>query len=751
MKFLKHISDKKILIPAILSVFVMFLASTHITHASFFGLDDITGGFVSGLAWIASTLIAGILGIVVAVEMWFVAIVLNINDGVFQSTFVQTGFSISLSVANLAFVLGIIVIAIATILRNESYGIKKLLWKLVVAAILVNFGLVIAAPIFGLGNSLTHYFLNCIDPTGGGCTASSSGFDSYSKFATSFAGTFQPQDNFTTVNTAAATAGNSAGVSAATGAFSALGTVFGKTFVPIFGVFATVVNLVIIIAVLLAFILLLLIRYLYIAILAILMPFAWASWVFPGFKTHWDSWWNQFIRWTFFSPVVIFFIYLAMLLMQPSASGGMDFTPYFSSSTALGGAFAPLSALLGSLFTPIIEASLREIIFAGLIVGGMIAANSMGIKMAGTAVGVMKQGGAAVGNWSKKQGVKGARRGWQAAGGQNLTRRLQSGQIGKFANVPGAKRLASLAGRGLSSIQTNQALVEASQKNVPKGKEEVLANLSGSMNKQDTFAHLAAAIKGGYLTEETMVNGKKARDIVDDKDAIQRYGQGGLAADADDLFLSNTDIRNCQRALKDYSAALEKGVSQVEAQKLLQVPVSAKDGIKDSNGNVIQGHKQGDLVDATTLLRESMDELILTKKKGDLAKVNMKDVFGKKTTPEDIDIQNVRLGSIARQTPEVLPTIMNKLRGSELKNIQTIYPKIVDAQTIWVGGQIEKIANRSDIDDEQKAAEISRLGLDRAQKNLEGAAEKFEKVLVNNSTFVSFTDPAGGSAPEPTK
>jgi hypothetical protein len=405
MKFLKNIINKKLLFSAIAGIFLLFLASTQITHADgIFSLTDITGGFVSTLAWIASTLISAILGIVVVVEAWLISVVLNINDGIFQSTFVQTGFSISLSIANLAFVLGIIIIAIATILRNDSYGIKRILWKLVVAAILVNFGLVIAAPIFGLGNSLSHYFLNCINPAAGGCTSNSSGLASYGTFATSFAGAFQPQDNFTLQSsTAALSSASSTLQGTATGAFSAIGATFGKTFVPVFGIGFTVVNLTLIIIILLAFIVLLLIRYLYIVILVILMPFAWAAWAFPSFSKHWDKWWNEFIRWTFFSPIVLFFIYLAMLMMAgQGAPGGMNFTQYQT-----GGIFGPLSGFLGNMFTPIIEATLREIIFGGLIIGGMIAANSMGIKLAGNVVNGVKAGAKAGGLWVAKRGARG--------------------------------------------------------------------------------------------------------------------------------------------------------------------------------------------------------------------------------------------------------------------------------------------------------------------------------------------------------
>ena len=122
---------------------------------------------IGKIAFGVSYMIAWIAGVAISIETWLVGVMLGINTGVFQSQIVQKGFGVTLSIANLGFVLGIIVIALATILHRETYGWKKLLWKLVFAAILVNFSLVIAAPIFGIGNSFTQYFLNCVDPSVG--------------------------------------------------------------------------------------------------------------------------------------------------------------------------------------------------------------------------------------------------------------------------------------------------------------------------------------------------------------------------------------------------------------------------------------------------------------------------------------------------------------------------------------------------------------------------------------------------------
>jgi hypothetical protein len=418
MKFLKKTLrlNGKGITAAITAIFVVFLASTHVTHAGVFSwiigstmtLAGLGSGFVGFIAFAISYLIAAIVGIFIAIEAWLIGVVLSMNAGVLQSTMVQTGFSVSLSLVNLVFVLGIIVIALATILRNQSYGIKSLLWKLVVMAILVNFGLVIMAPILGFGNSLTQYFVNCIDPSSGGCNGAGSGASSFNNFATQFAGSFKPESSMMIFSVATSTLSNVNSVQQqnTSGAFSALGTSLGEMIIPVLGIGFAAINLILIAVILAVFIVLLIIRYVYIAILAILLPFAWASWVFPSFQKHWSSWWNNFIRWTFFPPIVIFFIYLALITMNPGGTAvgqSMNIAQYTSSSNAIWGS---ISGFLTGTFSPLVQAFLQEIILASLIIGGMIAANSLGIKLAGNVVNGVKAGAKAGTTWAAKRGIR---------------------------------------------------------------------------------------------------------------------------------------------------------------------------------------------------------------------------------------------------------------------------------------------------------------------------------------------------------
>ncbi len=482
-------------------------------------LGDVTSGFVTTLAFLAIYDMAVVVGVIVALEAWLIGVILNINDGIFQTVFVQSGFSIALSIANLAFVLGIIVIAIATIIRNESYGVKKLLWKLVVAAVLVNFGLVIAAPIFGLSNSFSHYFVNCINPAGGGCSQSFNGFESWDNFATTFAGSFQPQNSFSFVTGGSVNNKtdilSSKGLNSLSGALAATGANDGKELVALMGVLFGATNLLLIVLVLGGLLVLLFIRYIYIAILAILMPFAWASWVFPIFGNHWKKWWSKFLQWSFFAPIALFFIYLSMLLMQVSNGttgvGSLDLKQYNN-----GGIFTALSGFFAGALSQLLPAILQELIFAGLIIGGLFAANSMGIKGASAVTGAITSAGNGVKTWAGKKSK-------QAAGRmvpKDVKNKLQSGG---YRFIP--QRLQVATGVGLGNLEragrgdtvAAQAKYAENLAKDPAALARALAQKSGTLGR------------GAMSHEEQMaVLDKLSKDENLRKDVVKAAGVGSL-------------------------------------------------------------------------------------------------------------------------------------------------------------------------------------------------------------------------------
>lgn len=367
--------------------------------------DWISGKAIGGAAWFANLIIGFFAGIAFSLAGALVNWTIGINASVIGQPVVTIGWNIILQFANLGFVLAIIVIAFATILRLESYGMKKTLGKLVAAALLVNFSLVIAGIPLSVANVITKMFQDKaqLGPV---------------EAATTFANAFKIQkfmavgktDEVTTVcdwSTVAAV--NEAGVfdtgadtsssgdctqsnqgdkSADGGAvcecmtyspkseemFKGISGIGKAMFVGLASILFTTVFTIIAAISLFALAIMLLIRFIYLGILLVLSPIVWLCWIFPNTQEHWKKWWNEFIRWTFFAPAVMFFLYLAV-----QATKGMGVLTFKS------GVDSGLeAALLQSGVTGLVG---NMIMIIGFLIGGLFAANHLGITFAKTAYG----------------------------------------------------------------------------------------------------------------------------------------------------------------------------------------------------------------------------------------------------------------------------------------------------------------------------------------------------------------------------
>ena len=369
---------------------------------------------VLGISW----LIQSILNLFVMLFFWLAKLALQFNEGVQNSPAVQSGFSVTSSVANLGFVMGIIVIALATILRRETYGIKQILWKLVFAAILVNFSLVICGVILNFSDSFTKYFIKTASPSG-----------DFVGFTNALVTAFAPQSLLQPPVGADSVANEplpdcakdpkSTGCSSwqiwkyQTGVFlggaakdvAGLFTSDWRNFLQtvLAAVFTIVFSLLMVITAA-ALAVLLLIRYVYISILLIIAPLAWLMWVFPHFSDLFSKWWNNFLRWAFFPPLTMFFVYLALI----TASHRTDYL-LARSAPGSGTNQAETALVSATNLNPNVLASAAQmVVVLGLLLGGLFAANKLSIKGADVAMGVAKGGGKAFGGWVAKTGARGA-------------------------------------------------------------------------------------------------------------------------------------------------------------------------------------------------------------------------------------------------------------------------------------------------------------------------------------------------------
>jgi hypothetical protein len=383
--------------------------------------------------------LGGLLGIIITLAAKLLILVsalidfsLAIGKEVIQLPIVQEGFKTTLNFANLGFVLAIIIIAFATIFRLESYAMKKTLWKLIVAALLVNFSLVIAGAFINISNIMTDFFQ----------------LKDSESLSMALGGILNPQQ-------LAQVKGKDSWLEKLK---AIMEDPFAFAFKYIAGLFFVIIFTIIIILTFLALALMLLIRAIYLSILLIIMPLAWLAWIFPGTQAHWQKWWQQFIRWIIFAPAMLFFIFIVVqtgTAMREAQIGKIAERPNI---------MEPGKAFSDDLFLPDIKDEQGKeigffafvgqlVITTGLLMGGLFVANSLGIAGAktfyGAAQGAGKWFGGAVKGAGRRAGLGAASR---VTGGErmkNLTEKLTA------SKVPGAK----LVARGLNrlGVKTEQA------------------------------------------------------------------------------------------------------------------------------------------------------------------------------------------------------------------------------------------------------------------------------------------------------
>lgn len=396
----------------LLSLFLgLGVAIPRLTFAGWFDIGSMAFKAIAGIIFFINYLIASFFGVLIGVEAWILQVILNLNFGVINSAPVKFGFPVALSLANLIFVFAIIVIGIMTILRFQSYGVKQALWKLIVIAVAVNFGLVICAGILQVFNELSLYFLSAVDPTSS-VGGASNGFSSLNNFGSALAGAFNPQKMLNVQ-----TGGGGLDAGSLEGRISGMSV--GALFTPIMSFFFVIAFLFVTAVTIGALVVMLLVRYIYLSYLLIMLPIAWACWIFPATQSQWSKWWEKFMKWAFFPPIVLFFLWLVIQTATEMKNGqsGLSFTPYKSGN----GAWAFIVDIFSNGLSQVIESGLQMVVLIALLLGGLMTASSLSITGAKAAQDfAMKPVNALKGFAGKKA---------KQTGGRILDRARTSGQV----------------------------------------------------------------------------------------------------------------------------------------------------------------------------------------------------------------------------------------------------------------------------------------------------------------------------------
>ncbi len=312
-----------------------------------------------GIAWIIAR-IGTIIKFGASLVAYLGAMLLEMAFGIEEFTkagVVQMGWKIMRDLANMFFVLILLVIAFATILRLETYGMKALLPKLIIAALLINFSLVLAGVVIDFSQVLTHFFYDQVSSQGG-VAAQIANVSNFQK-----AWQLNSQANLPQK-----LAGGVSGV---------LMTIFDIFFGTVLILSAGFVLM------LGAFFLL--VRLVTLWFLLIVAPFAWLLWILPNTANLFRQWWSSFLKWAFFAPIYIFFVYLAI-----KAGQGGSFADIIQMETENIINASGWRETIGTALAAQPRLLLQFICIMGILFGGLIAAQKMGVYGANGAMGIAK-------------------------------------------------------------------------------------------------------------------------------------------------------------------------------------------------------------------------------------------------------------------------------------------------------------------------------------------------------------------------
>ncbi|MBT4433380.1 hypothetical protein HOC90_03445 [Candidatus Falkowbacteria bacterium] len=242
--------------------------------------------------------VVAIVGKLIGVVVSIMKDVANYN-GFINSEPVTVGWEIIRDLCNMGFVIVLLIIAIASILRIESYSYRTWLPKLVIMAILINFSKMIAGVLIDASQIVMLTFVSGISTIGEGNILDILSVNQYLNFGSDFSDAF--------VKMQAAGDGNEIN------AMGIAGTI----------ILALVVALIALVVVT-AITIVLIIRIVALWILIILSPFAYLFSASPAGHKYASQWWQKFTQWVTTGPVMMFFIWLSLATMKSTLTNVFD-------------------------------------------------------------------------------------------------------------------------------------------------------------------------------------------------------------------------------------------------------------------------------------------------------------------------------------------------------------------------------------------------------------------------------------------
>jgi len=553
----------KIIIPAILLIVIAFgLIVPGQAHA-WNPLDDAAKSIVTTVA----TAINWFLG-------WLVKAGASIFEGALNIGFTSTlsvikiGWTACRDFANMLFILFMIIIAFATILRIENYGIKKLLPKVILVALLINFSMVFASAIIDVSNITANAFIKDIRGKLGSISGvfgdtvditSTQRFLSCDQWKTKLLkdceifklGPSAITDSFTTCTERAnkqviECEHGRAEPPEATQAF--LDIVLNYTAAGILLIMAAFTFF--------AGAIMLLFRIIAIWFLVIISPLAFMCHILPSLEVHWKKWWSKFLNWCIFAPAYAFFIWMAM---QIASSKNLEAIKAEAGTSGISG-------YTGSIASSFVmgpgQILIQSFLVVGFLIGGIIVAQQLGIAGANATMKIAQGVKKGATNWAKRTATRPVKTGGRLVGATAM------GLGGKlFKGTTLGRRMQA------KSAQIKQSAVQSAE-------NKKYVNLLNTMTDENIEKEIMSAMGARKLIA---VQTAKKRGILRETDrAVAEQSMKTMRAYGDEEGARSLEelrpdaIKNPAKKKEAIERAIKEGTHKKWSEKVFEAPEGAE-------------------------------------------------------------------------------------------------------------------------------------------------------------------------------
>lgn len=530
-----------------------------INPTSFFGFD--MEGCVSEVSYILLWIAARFLWI----AGWFfnATLVYSLNFGLLLKAvpIVDIGWKILRDVANLCFIFILLYIAINTILQTKSADTKRLLIRVIIVAILLNFSLFFAKVVIDSSNILALQFYEKMSTGSDG--------DDRKAYDKGISQTFIKNLGLESVYKAGG------GDSSATGV-EPIPNIRNTIVIMIGGALMILVTAFVFFAGAIMFI----IRTIVLIFLLVLSPLAFLSMILPQTESHWKKWSGMLLSQSFFAPIYMIMMYIVISIVSTGSFSTPSGTPTNIASFLSGNASS-----VGTIYV--------YLILIALMLGSLFVAKSLGAVGGDFARNMAGKATFGASSWMGRRsagyiGSKLAENKWV----NNLANNRRAGIIGSMGRGIGmaTKKTGDVAAKGSYDIRGIAGVDALTSTFGGVGKavgEGGYAKIKDDKKKEKTEFERARAIQHKKMDLQNALKNPSNEAAI--QEALYKFSDTEYGELGGDILTNSVVVRN----------AKPSQILSVTDEKFEKLRVDQKKSIKEMRSGQVLGAAGANLNHAT--------------------------------------------------------------------------------------------------------------------------------------------------------